>query len=70
MTSVRADLVYMVDFIGVSRFIPPARVDLVKKPRFREVFSGATNRNRTDDLVITNDVLCHLSYSSIPTVTL
>ena len=37
-----------------------------KNDSFESFFPGATNRIRTGDLVITNDVLYRLSHSSIP----
>ena len=36
-----------------------------EKPEHNVFGSGAGNRNRTDDLVITNDVLYRLSHTSI-----
>ena len=44
-------------------------VELRKKnpDRYRDPDSGAGNQSRTDDLVITNDVLYQLSHASIPT---
>ena len=48
-------------------FHPLFWVDLFKKvPLFRAGLFGAANQIRTGDLVLTKDVLYHLSHSSIP----
>ena len=41
------------------------KVKSTKKSRLRDFLFGAGNQNRTDDLVITNDVLYRLSHTSI-----
>ena len=33
------------------------------KPRFYTLYNGARSRNRTNDLLITNQLLCQLSYA-------
>ena len=45
----------------------PAQVSCLKQkaPDFRQVLSGAAARIRTGDLILTNDALYLLSYSSI-----
>jgi hypothetical protein len=58
-------------YLFLSGFTPIRVWVRVQNKNFRSLnlgsldFTGALNQNRTDDPILTMDVLCHLSYEGI-----
>ena len=58
----------MEHFVGIRQFLCLFFSQNNKKPHPKMWFNGAVEQIRTADLVITNDVLCRLSYNSMVSI--